>query len=634
MAESQEINKIVALLRKADKAYYNSGKPLLTDVKYDELKDYLREVEPAHPYLNEIGTEVIKEKVELPYFASSLDKIVHRKNASFTKENTMIDKWLTRSSDAKTFVLSDKLDGISGILHLNRPKLSLYTRGTGSIGQDISHLIPYLNIPKLKKNICVRGELIISKENFMDLQTDFSNARNTVSGTITAKTPSSDIISKIDFVAYDIMDEGNRGTPLDNLEVLETLGFLVVPWKEIKKKELNIESLNNYYMNRYKESEYDLDGIVVSKNYNFELPVSGLPKESIAFKSDDALQTAVVTVKEVLWEVSKDKLIKPRVVFDPVQLDGVKIQKATAFNAKFVSDYNIGVGAQLLIVRSNSVIPDIMEVIKPALVTQMPDIPYDWNDTKVDIIVREDEADEKTISIIEKKQISNFFSKLDCFGVSDATYDKLYDSGLKTIQELKLAQPNDFIGKGIGLKKAQSIYQAIQDCLSSATFVKLMQASNIFGRGFGEQRLNLILEAFPKLQQGKIPSYGDLLEIEGIGEVMAIQFLQSLPLFFEFIEKNQLYSLNQPINSIQSPVTTTSLDTKLFDIICVMSGFRDKELKQEIIEKGGQVSESISKKVNILIVKDKNESTSKIQKARDLGIQILSKDEFVKNYLN
>ena len=191
--ETKTEDEIAAVLSRASFEYYK-GSPIFTDEIFDIIKDYLQKKNPKHPVLEQIGAETYGEKVELPYFMGSLDKVRENEAA--------LDKWKMKYTGLS--IVSDKLDGNSALLVVKDSKYKLYSRGDGAIGQDISHLIPYLkNIPKGLTSIAVRGELIISKENWLKNKKG-ANARNAVAGVMHSKKPDRELASVVDFVVQSI----------------------------------------------------------------------------------------------------------------------------------------------------------------------------------------------------------------------------------------------------------------------------------------------------------------------------------------------------------------------------------------------------------------------------------------------
>ena len=319
---SLSVTKIVNILKYLSETYYNTNKSLVSDNVYDIIRDVLREKNPKHKFLQEVGAPISKNKVKLPYHMASLDKI--------KPDTKLLDLWTKHYKG--NYVLSDKLDGVSGLLYKSNNKLYLYTRGDGAFGQNISHLIQYvINIKvDIPENTAIRGELIISKTNFNKIKDTMANARNAVAGLVNAKHYSVDIAKITDFVAYSIMYPRYKHDK--QMELMKTYKLNVVDYSMVT--ELTNNMISDKLINRRQHGNYDIDGIVVSDSHKcYELGDSN-PKHSFAFKQVLTDQIAEVVVLDVLWAVSKDGYIKPRIKIEPINLNGVTITYATAYNAK------------------------------------------------------------------------------------------------------------------------------------------------------------------------------------------------------------------------------------------------------------------------------------------------------------
>ena len=195
--EKAKLSDITKLIKYANDSYYNTDKQIMSDEQYDLLKDELLKRKPDHKLLKDIGSKVhSKKKVELPYHMGSMDKIKPGKQ--------LVEKWVKKYKGP--YVVSDKLDGLSCLLVSNNSKVQLFTRGDGVYGQDISELIPYLKLPKfIEDGIMIRGELVISKENFKMFSKDFNNERNLVSGIVNCKKCKTEAVNYIDYVCYQLV---------------------------------------------------------------------------------------------------------------------------------------------------------------------------------------------------------------------------------------------------------------------------------------------------------------------------------------------------------------------------------------------------------------------------------------------
>lgn len=616
--------EIVNVLQQADERFFNTGQPLFTDDIYDVIKQYLRKQDPKNAYLKTVGAEIELNKEKLPFYMGSLDKI---------KDNeSELIKWKNKYEG--NYVISEKLDGISCLLYHDKGNTKLYTRGDGYNGQNITHILPYLDIDlsKISSKIAIRGELIISRNNWKKISDSGANARNVVAGAIHSKTINSNIVSKIDFVAYDILYP--RQTISQSLQLLEQLGIPFV--KHILTDKLSLEVLSETLQTWRKESKYEIDGIVVYHDEVHKLMSGKNPKFAFAFKTILTHEQAEVIVNDVEWNVSKHRYLKPLVKFNEVVLAGVKIKQATGFNASYIVKNKIGPGARVVIVRSGDVIPHIISVLSPAASgsAKMPDIPYVWTDTNIDIILSGSEKNKEQ----DIQAFTHFMKTLAIEGVKEGTISKLYDAGYDSLSKIIHISINDLKTiDGIQEKSANKIHASLQEILH-ADCNKLMVASNVFGRGLGEKKLKLVTDVYPYVASDKKKALkltiDELLHIQGFAHTSASQFIEGLPKYFDFYEalniKCKTISPHSSPHSA-SPVAKTHKKLEKFqDKKIVFSGFRNKDFEEILTKHGAKIMSSVSKATDYLIVKSASESSTKIEKAVENDVKIITKEELEK----
>jgi len=627
--DTHSVEDVVSILREAKHAFFNTDKPVLTDNLYDIAKDHLEVVAPKHPFHNEVGADEAVKKVKLPYWMGSLNKI-----RDSQKE---IEKWVT-TTNSSSVVVSDKLDGNSALLVYKKTgKICLYTRGNGVDGQDISKLVKMMKLPDLKAKaeaeakgdtkakakgeFAVRGELIISKSKW---NTNLgANARNVVAGILHTKTPDPQVVQLIDFVAYEIVNP-RVNTISKDLEQLKQLGFNTVENNTFDANSLSSELLSSILLQRRNKSPYEIDGIVIYDNTtSHPIPNSTNPKYAFAFKSVLTHTEAEVLVSSVEWNASKDGYLKPIVHFNEISLGGVNIQKATGFNGAFIRDNKIGPGAKIVIIRSGDVIPHITRVVIPAEAPQMPEVNYHWTDTNVDIVLDSDtEGNTNTDVII--KQLTHFSKTMQLTGISNGIITKLVNEGnIRNIKDLLGLTLADLL-KISGFQKvsATKVLTSLQTVKSNGLCVDLMVASGIFGRGMGTKKIVAITDTFPEILSSRVvPSVSQIESVPGIGNKTAIAFIEDLTKFFMLID-----SLDIKCKSKQSDSPQKKIDFSNQKI--VFTGFRNKEWEEQIKLGNGSVVTSITKNVTMVVAADPNDSSSKLVKARELGIKIVSKEEF------
>jgi len=626
MIDYKKLNKdeLVALLKQSDNQYHNLGEPMFSDVEYDEVKDYLRKIDKNNEYFKHVGAEIIgKDKVKLPYFLGSQDKI--------KDDVKTLEKWVKKYNNPASYIISEKLDGISCLIVYgngngngnDNDNIKIYTRGDGKYGQDISHLkYKIKDLPKLLKTtskIAVRGELIISKANWQKIAHKGTTARNVVAGFVNSKKADKEIADYIEFIVYDVIEP--RTKLEDGLIFAKKHKFNVV--KHIKINNLTISELYELYKEWKNESKYEIDGLVVTHNDLYKLKSGENPKYSFAFKSLAMHEEVRVIVKDVEWNVSKDKYLKPIVKFDEIKLNGVKIKQATGFNAEYISKNNIGVGSKIIIIRSGDVIPHIKEVLTPSTNKKplLPDVPFIWNGK--DIILDDDNKNREQ----DIKTYTHFMKSLNIKGIGEGVITKLYDNSYDTlIKIINITKTQLLKIDGFKDKSATNLLKALEE-IKSKNCVELMTASNIFGRGMGEKKLNLIIDKYPYIcnnqEKASNITLEDIKKINGMGEKSALLFITNLKEFYKFY--NSLNIIPEVIVKVPKITNNTYKDN-----IYVFTGIRDKDLEKIIIASGGTIGSTITRKTTLLIIKNADDETTKVKKAREFNIPIITYDEFIK----
>ena len=286
--------EVIAVLEAANEAYRNTGDTILTDDQYDTLYDLMRSRNPKHPFFKKIGSDNEPgKKVILPFHMGGMDKM-------YSGEEIM--KWLAREKIGnEKFVISDKLDGNSGILVKNANGMSLYSRGNSATGRDLSHLIPFIGIPNLDgiSEIAIRGELIVSREDFKSLGDKYKNPRNFANSICVAK--SHEHANLLNFVAFDLVSP--RMKTNDGFKYLLELGFQTPQLSLVAKKFLNCDTLKAFLEKRRATAKYEMDGLIITRNGVFEPVKTGNPKHSIAFKVNSFGEETVV--KAVDYQITK-----------------------------------------------------------------------------------------------------------------------------------------------------------------------------------------------------------------------------------------------------------------------------------------------------------------------------------------
>ena len=601
--------QLVQLIKLTTAKYYND-EPILTDNQYDIIKDFTNEKYPNNAAYSEVGADVTRNKVKLPYEMASMDKI--------KPDTGALEEWKRKYSGP--YVISCKLDGVSGMYTTEGAKPKLYTRGNGKVGQDVSHLIPFLRLPKTK-GLVIRGEFIIPKAVFADkYKAKFANARNMVAGIVNQKTVS-DAVVDLHFVAYEVIVPEKK--PSEQMSMLSTLNVETVLNQSMDNITNNI--LSTLLVDWRQVYMYEIDGIIVTDDKVYPRK-SGNPQHSFAFKMVLSDQVAEARVVDVLWTPSKDGYLKPRVQIEKINLGGVTIEYATGFNAAFIQDNNIGVGATIELIRSGDVIPHIKAVTVPAPLPKMPSVPFKWNDTHVDVMLENAAAD----PTVKEKNITGFFRGIGVEGLSSGNITRLISAGYDTVPKIIQMPEQEFLKvEGFKGKMANKLYTGIQDKLREASIVTLMAASNIFGRGFSEKKLELIMNEIPDIlvsNQSVQDKIRRVSEIKGMALKTAEAFVNKIDDFVTFIKE---CGLTQPTVPIQQVADTSH---PLFGKTVVLTGTRDKGVLDLLKTVGANLGTSVSKSTFVVVAKNKDDGTGKAEEARKLNIPIMSVEEFVSNY--
>ena len=607
--------------------YYYKKESLIDDNTFDILVDYLRIKDPKNKLLKQIGTSKIsKDDVELPYFLGSMDKL----RPYIDGEVKKFKKWINKYN--KSYYLSDKLDGISALIVYNFDNtIKMYTRGSAIMGKDISKLIKYFkNIPtieeiklfcKLNKiqgkkcYLAFRGELVMTQEVFNKRWSkEKKNIRNTVGGLVNSKRINPKLARDTRFVCYNILDP--NAIIKKQYEIIEKLKLYCVHYRNTDI--INMNLLSKYLIKRKEKSKYDIDGIIVTNNDLHTQNVDANPEYAFAFKDMLENQKVFAIVKDVEWNVSKDKRIKPVVIINKVNIGGVDITRVTGNNARFIKDNGIGKDTKIEIIRSGDVIPKIVNIIKKTK-PLFPNMEYEWDKNNVEIKIIGDNLMDVNI-----KNIYYFFSQLETKGMGERIVRKLYENKINSIEKiLKIKKELLLDIEGFKEKSADNLVKSIKIAVNNKTLAEIMNASNKLGDGMGIERMKIITSTYPSILSNKWNKkqfIEKIKDIDGFDDITANIFVSNFKLFLEF------YNNIKKFISIKEK--KRKKNGKYKDKKIVISGFRNKDIVSYIENEGGIITNNVSKNTDLLVIKDKSVmDTSKILKATELGIKILTKDK-------
>lgn len=576
------------------KYYNNISECILSDDQYDILHDY---VQQKYPTMIEIGSCVERKKVKLPFFMPSMNK--------FKNDEKQLENWKQRFNG--DYILSTKLDGVSALFDSRNGEQKLYSRGNGSQGNDISHLLPYLHC-KDCKDIVVRGELIIPKS------TNLSKLRNVVSGLVNTKNIQEEKMKDVHFVVYELI----YPSMLPSLQ----LSFLKENYPSLRivehfiTKTINTSILSNQLQEWRTNCPYEIDGVICCSDEITERRNEN-PSNAFAFKMILTEQMMEAIVIDVLWNVSKDGYLIPKVQFEPVEIGGIRIEYATAFHANFVVENGIGIGTRVQLIRSGDVIPYILKVISPSVPKLPENYNYTWTKNNVDIILKDKEQSVE----FKKKEVVYFFEGMAIDGFGKKTIEKVFDSGYDTIPKILAMDTNDFIKlEGIQELLANKIVKNKRETMENATLEKIFSYSNILERGFGEKKIQCILSNIPDWRT----LHSDVLKekislLKGFTEMTAEIFASKRDSLLSFLVDTNL------AETVEKSVVKET-NGKLLGKRIVLSGFRDKDLEKQIEMEGGIITSAISKNTFCLITKDDGKETIKTKKAKEAGVRIVLKE--------
>ncbi len=610
-------NQLIKVIRKARTMYFDYHEDWISDIVYDVCCDRLQDVDPENSLLcSGKVTKIDKiEKSKLIYPMPSLNKV---------KPDGGCSKWLKNNKGP--YVVTDKLDGIS--LQIIGEDNKLFTKGStggGLYGKDISHLFKGLILPQSELDI--RSEVIISTSTFEKYYSSkFSNARNFV-GRITTKINISERdLSSLTVICYELLNSDLR--PSNQLELLKKEGFTIPKYRVFH--ELDEEKLSKYLEQRKKKSYYEIDGLVVSVNKPYKRTIKN-PKYSMAFKFQDLDKAVDIKVNEIEWGLSKQNNFKPVACFDPVEIGGVIVRRVTLNNGFYVKHgygYKdrkkkselrpIGKGSVLRVIRSGEVIPYVVKVVKASIKDQWPKATFYWTENGVEIYSKDKSA------VVDVKLITSFFKIIGVEDFSEGLIAVLYKEGYNSIDKIVKLEAKDILHiKGIKERNADKIVSGIKLALNPISIHKLMSGSECF-KGMKEERLKLITDAYPKIYRNE-DVVTKVEDIKGFSKILAKRFSNGLPSFRKFLKSISGYY------NIAKPKTIKSNPKLVNQIIC-FTGFREPSLKLKVETGGGKVTNSISSKTDLLIIKNESQTSTKIDKARNLGVKVITKTEFKDNY--
>lgn len=613
------------LYKKAKKAYYETGDPIMSDAKFDKLEETIKDLDPRWKELHKTGVRVGKKvEVKLSYPMPSLLKVTDDDDAGLLR-------WIKALEGHVT--LTPKFDGCSvQVDYENGEPVRLRTRGDGTLGKDISYFIQHTRLPrkiKMRSPFSVRMEAIFPVSVYeRKWSKEFKAARNAASGLLNRQDVHR-ALEDLHFIALRLQ-VSKLGQHSQDLLSLERLGFEVPSMKMlVDASRLNAESLRKT-LERFKTKvNYELDGVVVHSDKANLRHEKDKPDYAFAWKLNDLENAATATVKRILWNVSPHGVIVPKAELEPIRVQGALIKFATCNNAKWASERGLGPGAQVKLIRSGEIIPKIVDVLKRTKCPP-PDArivgAYKWDDHKTHLVLDKPNAN----ASVKAKQLDRFFKKMGVEFLAEGTTKKMVSAGYDTIEKAIRMTKRDFLKlESFGEKAAERAVNELQSKLSAELdLAHLMVASNLFDRGMGTRRLAQIAEHDPRLlydSKGVSPSdlYEAISQIKGMPDFIARNYSDEVQKFWRFCERTGLrVKPHKRERTVKGPLSGMGF---------TWTGYRNKEEEAWIASLGGTVV-AFGSKTNVLFVTATGKASSKADKAKEKGIKVMDFRKFKAKY--
>lgn len=646
MNRSDRIKELVDTLNKAAKVYYSGTDEIMSNLEYDRLYDELKALEdetgivlagsPTHKVGYETLSELPKEEHERPML--SLDK-------------TKSVEELAAFAGTHKSLLSWKLDGLTVVVTYRDGELyKAVTRGNGYVGEVITpNARVFVNLPAkipYKGELVIRGEAIITYSDFERInrsieedENKYKNPRNLCSGSVRQLNNRITAERNVRLIAFaliraDGVDFGNSRQK--QFEWLKGQGFEVVEYKIVD--ETSVADAVEYFSKAITDNDFPSDGLVLLYDdiaYGESLGTTAkFPRNAIAFKWADEM--AITRLKCVEWSASRTGLINPVAVFEPVELEGTTVSRASVHNVSIVRELKLGYNDEIKVYKANMIIPQIAENITGSATIEIPKVcPVcggptgikKANDTESLYCLNPD-CQAKHI-----KRFEHFVSRnaLNIDGISSQTLEKFIDRGfIKNYTDLYHLNnyEDEIVGMdGFGRKSYDNIIESVEKS-RTVTLDHVIYALGIGGIGLANARLvsrhcNEDPETVADI------TIEELMSIDGIGDVLAQSFRE----YFDDVNNRRLYNellaelrLQKEVRDTSSPVAG-----KTFVITGSVNHFTNRdELKAFIETLGGKTTGSVSAKTDYLINNDVTSNSSKNKKARELGIPVISEEEFIK----
>lgn len=641
------MKELIPILNEAGKAYYQESREIMSNFEYDRLYDELLDLEqetgvvlsksPTQNVGYQVLSELPKEAHDSPML--SLDK---------TKSVESLADWL----GSQEGILSWKLDGLTVVLNYNNGTLQkAVTRGNGEIGEVITNNARvFANIPlniSHKGELVLRGEAIIKYSDFNrineeieDVAAKYKNPRNLCSGSVRQLNNQITAKRNVNFKAFALVSA--TGVDFQNsrrvqFEWLKAQGFDVVDYKMVTKESLP-SSVEEFAT---EVSGYDIpsDGLVLMYDdisYGESLGrTAKFPRNAIAFKWADEIRETKLT--RILWSPSRTGLINPVAIFEPVELEGTTVSRASVHNLSIMEALELGEGDLITVYKANMIIPQIADNLTRSNGIVIPEeCPVCNGQTEIRQV-----NDVKSLYCVNPdcqakriKSFSLFVSRdaLNIDGLSEATLEKFIGAGfIKEFADIfHLEQYEETITQmeGFGRKSYDNLIEAIKTA-SNTTLPRLIYGLGIAGIGLSNAKM-LCREFRFDFNKMRHAGEEELTSVSGIGKVLADAWIY----YFSQEKNNEMVDrLLMEVNIKQEAESEGSrkLEGMVFVITGSVEHFENRKALQEAIEaQGGKATGSVTSKTTYLINNDTTSNSSKNKKAKELGVPIISEEEFIK----
>lgn len=646
-----QMKVLVEKLREASKAYYAQDREIMSNLEYDALYDELLTLEqetgmvlagsPTITVGYEAVDELPKEAHESPML--SLDK---------TKEREALKDWL----GDKDGLLSWKLDGLTIVLtYQNGELLKAVTRGNGEVGEVITNNAKvFKNIPlkiQFQGELILRGEAVITYHDFKeinshieDVEAKYKNPRNLCSGSVRQLNNQITAERNVRFYAFALVKAD--GVDFENsrekqFEFLTNQGFDIVAYVKVNTD--SIVAAVSDYEERVQTYEVPSDGLVLIYDdiaYGRSLGrTSKFPRDSIAFKWADEIRET--TLKEIEWSPSRTGLINPVAIFEPVELEGTTVSRASVHNISILKALKLGIGDKITVYKANMIIPQIAENLTRSENIEIPSVcPVCGGATEIRA-VNEVQSLYCSNSNCDAKKIKSFThfvgrDAMNIDGLSEATLEKFIAKGFihqyQDIFHLDRYKSDIVAMEGFGERSYKKLINSIETA-RDVELPKLIFSLGIANIGLANAKVICRFYDF-NLESLRCATVEELAMIDGIGEVIAKAFVD----YFSNEENNKRFdNLLAEIRIQKEEINAEeqTLEGKTFVITGNLNHFGSRnELKDLIEKKGGKVAGSVSSKTLCLINNDSTSNSSKNKKAKELNVSIVTEEEFMKAYLN